>query len=570
LNDQQIAVATSKKEINNSNTFEINFQLNNRGDNQINGKTQIFLLQYDLVYLSIKFCPENEDIYYDTQFIFCRNSRNNENQNITNMLNNLLNFPDEEVNQWVFPTKSHETSISNTWLEGNYKEGNHKSLTTFCELLQEIFSCYYRNYSIFKQRTNRKVTARTCKNDFHKTKIISRNEFQSIIHNLDSLKQVHQKTAICYMGDYYLPNKIESTQLISSTNIYENQIVLGFLETVLDKTTKILTDYESAYSNEEVLYEKYKNLEDNLGSIPILSVKKFVLKKGERLLEKLIKLHQEFCTLFHAYKDLLKCKSINIQTIPRRTNPFLHQRNYIEIYELISKWFRFGDFSLKKELLILRIKKLDKLYEYYCLFHLLKMLKDHHFKPYFNNSIFLYDYEITAQHPEENDIPNTYVLSDGTYEITLYYQPNIFAVESKNRNSIALFLTYVENSKTEFCTPDFILKIKLSEKETYVILDSKFSIKYVIKTYERQSILNKYLLPIASENTFYPAVCNVCLLQGREDGTNGLKSLFNTKLSNHFHPIPSYCLNVLNGKYYDTSYLWNEIYRCSIEQLMKQ
>jgi hypothetical protein len=198
------------------------------------------------------------------------------------------------------------------------------------------------------------------------------------------------------------------------------------------------------------------------------------------------------------------------------------------------------------------------------------MLKDHHFKPYFNNSIFLYDYEITAQHPEENDIPNTYVLSDGTYEITLYYQPNIFAVESKNRNSIALFLTYVENSKTEFCTPDFILKIKLSGKETYVILDSKFSIKYVIKTYERQSILNKYLLPIASENTFYPAVCNVCLLQGREDGTDGLKSLFNTKLSNRFHPIPSYCLNVLNGKYYDTSYLWNEIYRCSIEQLMKQ
>ena len=65
--------------------------------------------------------------------------------------------------------------------------------------------------------------------------------------------------------------------------------------------------------------------------------------------------------------------------MPRKTKVFQEIQAYSKVYDLIVKWFEFGEISLEREKIIFRVKTIDKLYEYYCLQQILKMLLDEDF-----------------------------------------------------------------------------------------------------------------------------------------------------------------------------------------------
>lgn len=557
LNDEEIGTFSSSfvESITNSIRIPVEWKKRREGSNY----RQIFLLQYDVVCLSLRVMKGDDIQEYDTDYLLCVSRNQDEYESVQNMIKQIMDFQDDKVNKWVFHVPGEELLLGSI-MNGGYRKNSSKSLTSFCELLGEIYRVYRKNLSMFRSHAKCNLSRKDLVMPYQNTRQFSTNEINWLITNLDQLNSVSHETSIQYSGRNYLPQRIRSSQLVQNSDVYENQIILGFLKMVINKLKLIGQSYRNELNDEQLLYIRLKKLEDKWGSAPILTIKRYQLQRGEKLigkLEELLKLYQE---LYYSYTLLLKCNEEIITYIPRRTKTFQTIRHYSDIYDLFIKWFRYGDFSLYKEKLFLRIKKLDKLYEYYCTLHLLKMLRDQGFNlNESSHSIQSYTYENAPLYIPEKSIPNTYELRNEQYETTFYYQPVIYGWNSKTRNGISLYKT-----QNGTLTPDFLLKIRSihNSMETYAILDAKFSTRNTIETYNWDEMLKKYILQIASENEFYPAVSFMWLLQGRVDQSIKYLPFYNSPLAIKSKPIPSYGIYTLNGRDYSSQGLWGELERC--------
>ena len=115
---------------------------------------------------------------------------------------------------------------------------------------------------------------------------------------------------------------------------------------------------------------------------------------------------------------------------------------------------------MEKERLILQVKTLDKLFEYYCLLRLLKLLADNGYqKAGVKEPAFKYPYtSADGYYQNEQDVANTYLLSNNHVMVTLYYQPVISAVQFEN--ALTLYRTTKPPSgRPGLLYPGFRIKI---------------------------------------------------------------------------------------------------------------
>lgn len=217
----------------------------------------------------------------------------------------------------------------------------------------------------------------------------------------------------------------------------------------------------------------------------------------------------------HQYSSILSCQSLKLTCFPRMTMTFQEVKPYSHVFKQILKWFRFGEFDLRKDKLLLQVKTLDKLFEYYSLVQLLKMLIQQGFDATPNKPpAYSYKYQTSdALYENEHDIANTYHLQKDDWNITLYYQPVIRSYGSENE--ISLFRVSMIN---DYCTPDFLLKInKKALLPLYVVMDSKFSSRATIKRHYLEKAVRQYFCLLSSNDRAYISVGMVSLLQGRVD-----------------------------------------------------
>ena len=253
---------------------------------------------------------------------------------------------------------------------------------------------------------------------------------------------------------------------------------------------------------------------------------------------------------------------------PRKTNTFCEIKPYAQVFEIIVRWFRYGEYSLEKERLILQVKTLDKLFEYYCLLRLLKLLADNGYqKANVKEPVFKFDYVSADEHYQnEKDVANTYLLSNGEVTATLYYQPVISAVQFEN--DLTLFRTTKPPAgNPDYYTPDFVLKFASSEDdEEYAIFDAKFSSRANIKKHSLPEVIRKYSCEIsAASRSSAPKM--VWVLQGRVNGSeNAIWKYHNSQLASTYRPITSFGIVSINTAVEIRQRLWNEI-RSSISLL---
>ena len=239
-----------------------------------------------------------------------------------------------------------------------------------------------------------------------------------------------------------------------------------------------------------------------------------------------------------------------------------------QVFEIIVRWFRYGEYSLEKERLILQVKTLDKLFEYYCLLRLLKLLADNGYqKANVKEPVFKFDYVSADKHYQnEKDVANTYLLSNGEVTATLYYQPVISAVQFEN--DLTLFRTTKPPAgNPDYYTPDFVLKFTSSEDdEEYAIFDAKFSSRANIKKHSLSEVIRKYSCEIsAASRSSAPKM--VWVLQGRVNGSeNAIWKYHNSQLASTYRPITSFGIVSINTAVEIRQRLWNEI-RSSISLL---
>ena len=528
---------------------------------------QPFLLHYDLVTVSfiLSFVDGSSKEYF-TDFLLCVSKSQEDTANIQNMLQELIAFDDSQVGEWIFSDAKRGTS--NSLYEGKWNKHAYKSLSSYIQLLEQVIACYKNNFAYFRMHGKHTIKQSSILVPYEKVKKVSRGSFNWIMQNADQLADIPYSSGVQYQGKNYLPYHIETDASQKSWDVYENRIVISFLHTVLLNAKQIFGEFDRDILNDERIISKIHGSFPKEYCAPIITIKSLQISFCRILLGKLKRSIDTLQNLYTQYEALFDVTASMLTTFPRKTSTFCEIKPYAQVFEIIVRWFQYGEYSLEKERLILHVKTLDKLFEYYCLLRLLKLLADNGYqKANVKEPVFKFDYVSADEHYQnEKDIANTYLLSKGEVIATLYYQPVISAVQFEN--NLTLFRTTKPPAgNPDYYTPDFVLKFTSpADEEEYAIFDAKFSSRANIKKHSLPDVIRKYSCEISVASRI-GAPKMVWVLQGRVNSSeNAIWKYHNSQLASKYRPITSFGIVSVNTAVEIRQRLWNEI-RSSISLL---
>ena len=517
---------------------------------------QPFLLHYDLIAVSfiLSFVDGSSKEYF-TDFLLCVSKNQEDATNIQNMLQELIAFDDSQVGEWIF--SDGKRGASNSLYEGKWNKRAYKSLSSYIQLLEQVIACYKNNFAYFRMQGKHTIKQSSVLVPYEKVKKVSRDSFNWIMQNADQLANVPYSSGVQYQGKNYLPYHLKTDASQKSWDVYENRIVISFLHTVLLNAKQIFLEFDRDILNEERIISRIHGSFPKEYCAPIITIKSLQISFCRILLGKLNHSIDTLKNLYTQYETLFDVQTSMLTTLPRKTSTFCEIKPYAQVFKIIVHWFQYGEYSLEKERLILQVKTLDKLFEYYCLLQLLKLLADNGYhKADIQEPAFKYLYTSADGHYQnEQDVANTYVLSRNHITATLYYQPVISAFNFEN--GLTLYRT---TSKKGYYTPDFVLKFSFSEHdEEYIIFDAKFASRDTIKNFRLPEVIRKYSCELCvAANSRAPKM--VWILQGRVNSNEkAIWRYHNSPLVSVCRPATSFGIVSVNTTIEIRQRLWNEI-----------
>ncbi|MBS6218254.1 MAG: nuclease domain-containing protein [Flavonifractor plautii] len=517
---------------------------------------QPFLLHYDLIAVSfiLSFVDGSSKEYF-TDFLLCVSKNQEDATNIQNMLQELIAFDDSQVGEWIF--SDGKRGASNSLYEGKWNKRAYKSLSSYIQLLEQVIACYKNNFAYFRMQGKHTIKQSSVLVPYEKVKKVSRDSFNWIMQNADQLANVPYSSGVQYQGKNYLPYHLKTDASQKSWDVYENRIVISFLHTVLLNAKQIFLEFDRDILNEERIISRIHGSFPKEYCAPIITIKSLQISFCRILLGKLNHSIDTLQNLYTQYETLFDVQTSMLTTLPRKTSRFCEIKPYAQVFKIIVHWFQYGEYSLEKERLILQVKTLDKLFEYYCLLQLLKLLADNGYhKADIQEPAFKYLYTSADGHYQnEQDVANTYVLSRNHITATLYYQPVISAFNFEN--GLTLYRT---TSKKGYYTPDFVLKFSFSEHdEEYIIFDAKFASRDTIKNFRLPEVIRKYSCELCvAANSRAPKM--VWILQGRVNSNEkAIWRYHNSPLVSVCRPATSFGIVSVNTTIEIRQRLWNEI-----------
>lgn len=518
--------------------------------------SQPFLLQYDLAIISIELRLLNgltKVLYSD--FLLCVSKNPSDTVNIEGILQELLEFDNSQICKWLFYTTNKEEHHS--LHQGNWENLSYKSLSSYVQLLEDVLMCYKSNFGYFKTMPKHTIIKENYRTHYEKVKEINLDSFRWLMQNTNQLSIVECQTGIEYGGKSYLPGMINTTESKKSLDVYENRVIVGFLNLVLNNAVLVHDEFFRYLVNEENILQRLNTNVSNDLKAPIITIKSYQVSFSKILLKKLSISIEKLRTIYFHLTQILPVSSVTLSKLPRKTKTFQEAQPYSKVYEIILHWFNYGEFNLAKEKLILQVKTLDKLFEYYCLCRLLKLLGEHGYSSVLTEEE-MYNFKYSCPdnlYQNETDIANTYILTKETSQITLYYQPVISGNTFQNH----LSMYRVSEGKRSYYTPDFVFKFRDGTgKEEYVVLDSKFSSRENIKRYSLPDLQLKYFLDIAT-NTPSGSPKMVWALQGRVDSSASIWQPRQSEKARELKRGSFFGIVSINSREWDLSDFWNQM-----------
>ncbi|MDR0869677.1 MAG: hypothetical protein LBN39_02690 [Planctomycetaceae bacterium] len=554
------------------NGYDIRFE-----DERGNEISQPFQLLYDLVELSVRVsvAERNSPLVLYSRYLSCISKQEEDTQNASEMLKSLLDFEDDKIGRWMFSNRKFESSPDTYVItEMRQQPQTYKSPAAYITLLESIAICYQTNLQYFNALARHSIKKVSVVREYAKARNITREGFQWVMQNTDQLTEVSNKGAVRYRGSSYMPRNILIQEPVSNRDVYENQVVLSFLMLVLKNALSVKDMLGTDISERENTLQKIQEtVREGYQPPAISAIWQLPLKESKVFYNRLVRSLNQLEALYVKYNETLDCKKFDIKSFPRKTKTFQEVKPYSQVFEHITKWFRFGDFDMKKNRVIFNLRTLDKLFEYYSLYRLLKMFTDAGFDDVQDKPTAVsYQYRVfDSWFENETDVANTYYLEKDDCQLTLYYQPVIHS--DRFENDLTVFRTTIVRRNLTSCyyTPDFLIKLARRNKNPlYIILDSKYSNRMNILRRNEDNSQTNYLDKVVLKYSSQLAVKEtqespkmIWILQGRV-GEGDERTLFrfhNSPLARQYPPKTNYgIVSVNTGN--DTLYeLWKEIQR---------
>lgn len=416
----------------------------------------------------------------------------------------------------------------------NLKESGYQNLSAQIILAEEIAIVYESSFGYFKANSRFKIDKISKVDQFEHLQYVTPATVQFITTHPEELRRISSYSGIRIGKSVYQPVKTLSMHNERSYDIYENQVVLGFIRKMIDSI-------EELYEHCRSLLEQIPGNE-NYGDEYIYS-SFFMFAETKRMLENglacLTNLRTKFARLWTMYSGVLKIKPETMINEPGPSRIFLSVPQYNRIFIQIHKWFRFGIYDFTRENFMLSFIKISSLYEGYLLAKMIAYFKNRGYVLE-NKKKFTYPVRRNWKYKNTNCV-NTFFFRSDRYKLTLYYQPVIYDTDDIGINGIGLnrnnsIPVLNEDSNNDrlgghYYSPDYLIKIEDDSSARYLILDAKFSDLVRVRRYHVRNLAFKYLFSISSVR---PAdtVAGLCVIYGKCTDSNQMQSAYDKQLPN--------------------------------------
>lgn len=515
-----------------------------------------FALVYDVASIVIEIIGNNKEEYI-SEDIICLSNIKMDARNIEHIVGSVLNEEDEQINRALFV---HSKSDRSAYGDETVVRSN-RSIDSFIRYASDVVSVYKQNYSKFKTNAKHTVTTQNRITKANKVSVISQENIHWLMNNLDVLYEVPD-SGISVGDSNYIPYEMSSQQYERDYAIYENQVVLGLLHKLSKQIGVLLQKQENLQKEESDVLGRLENISQEYYVYTVISIKRKYLDTINRRSNKLRELYYQLGLLYHKYASLFNCKGIAFDSIPKRTKVFSELAHYKRVYNLILNYEKYASIEFDREKVISSIKTIDKLYEYYCLIKMLRMLRNAGFDFIHEDKMskhFTYT-PSSLRYSADTNVANTYYLENDAYNVTLYYEPVLYNYQTAATNGIELYRT-TDNNQNYYC-PDFVLAFsnKTTQKTQYYILDAKYSNRFNLRKYNTLfNSIKKYHLELATTNED-ANLRMIWLLQGKTDKDLwDIDYYHNSQMARIYRPEPVCGIFNLNFEQPNESQLFEEI-----------
>ncbi|WP_155833932.1 DUF2357 domain-containing protein [Butyrivibrio sp. XBB1001] len=364
-------------------------------------------------------------------------------------------------------------------------------------LIEEIANVYEDCYGYFMANSRYTLKRIDVLDSIEKLQFVDSKTIQYMVQHPEYMER--SAVGIGYGTKRYLPRKTMMSQNSKTYDIYENQIVLGFLEYMLNSI--------SGFKKELEEYLKYFQIEESVENGYLIS--SFIIyenakKQIKEFSDRMELLYIRFGQLLRSYKGVMRVSENKECLNPRLTAVFANVPQYNRIYNCISNWNNRGIYSLEKERMMMSFFNAPEIFEIYMLTKLILQLQDMGF------NLSEVKHVKYPGHKEWRDnskkINNTFSFEQGNQKVTVYYEPVIYKDDLSDINGIFLYrnntVSLNKDSEDElrgdYYIPDYVIKYEDSDKENYIICDAKYTYQSRLKFKHIPDLAFKYLTSISA------------------------------------------------------------------------
>ena len=386
-------------------------------------------------------------------------------------------------------------------------------------VIDYVIKTYTQNFRYFMRNIRSTMAEEKRIDRFEKIKTIKPQTLHYIATHVEQFEQVNYPTGMSVYNNYHVQPRNTLVSINKSDhNTYENRIIIGFLEHLVNYLRKKQTDISQLLSNlsrieqSEILVKPGYILSSRI-------IELYSQTKMEHYLKQLSERIGKANELLMQYRSIIKCTSARVEGPPKNTPVFQNIHHYRNVFAAIAQFFIVGKMDTDRENQILRFSTADQIYEYYCLLAMFTAFDRLGYTEIAKKRT-RYHYDISGLYLNRlDDNENTYYFKKVDEEIVLYSQPVIYSWKSRTTNQISLYRT-----DQDFYMPDFVIKHKdRNQVVNYFVLDAKWQMRYNIGL---EKMLYKYFVNIADDQD-KPGKYFFWIMQGKDDSEEKL-CRFNT------------------------------------------
>lgn len=326
---------------------------------------------------------------------------------------------------------------------------------------------------------------------------------QQLNRHPESLQQTAMASGVRIGHRLYVPDlaRLGSQVREKNTDVYENQIILSFLQAIIKETNNMIPSIKAYIDKLPIRFHS---------SGPFVTSSTYMARATSLTLQDMMSdlksLQKEFSRLYEIYASIIPASSFELTSLPKMTPTFSQIPGYRQIFGSIGQWFAMRNVGAADIRFATTFLQITTLYEVYVLSKLGRFFLDWDFQLVSARRILANRQDETFYEPPS--INNVFVYQREDVRITLFYQPVIYNQKRAMKSSCNLVRNtslsfprgWGEPTSGRYYTPDYVIKIE-SERwkgARYILGDAKYTTYRNVRDYKVIPLVYKYLFSLST------------------------------------------------------------------------